>query len=89
VLLTFASGEVPVIGGLRLFPPESWTSDSDRLDRARVPADHPAYWTTPEIALAEIDRVRAAGLCFGGVLADAGYGLSAPFGQALTARGLA
>jgi SRSO17 transposase len=31
----------------------------------------------------------AAGVRFGCVLADAGYGLSAPFRQGLTARGLA
>ena len=37
----------------------------------------------------EIDRVIAAGVHFGCVLADAGYGLSAPFRQALTARKLA
>ncbi len=42
-----------------------------------------------EIALAEIDRVIAAGVGFGCVLADAGYGLSAPFRQGLTARNLA
>ncbi|MER9178663.1 IS701 family transposase, partial [Mesorhizobium sp. M0955] len=74
VSLTLASGEVPVMVGLRLFLPESWTSDPARLDRAGVPEDHRAYRTKPEIALAEIDRARAAGLRFGCVLADAGYG---------------
>jgi SRSO17 transposase len=44
--------------------------------------------TKPELALAEIDRVIAAGVRFGCVLADAGYGLSAPFRQGLTARKL-
>src|SRR5262249_14410303 len=39
--------------------------------------------------LAELDRVTAAGVRFGCVLADAGYGLSAPFRQGLTARKLA
>jgi SRSO17 transposase len=34
-----------------------------------------------EIALAEIDRVIAAGVRFGCVVADAGYGLSARFRQ--------
>lgn len=89
VSLTLASGEVPVMVGLRLFLPESWTSDHARLARAGVPDDHRAYRTKPEIALQEIDRVRAAGVRFGCVLADAGYGLSAPFRQALTERGLA
>jgi SRSO17 transposase len=42
--------------------------------------------TKPEMALAEIDRVIAAGVRFGCVLANAGYGLSAPFRQGLTAR---
>ena len=32
-----------------------------------------------ESALAELDRVRAAGVRFGTVLADAGYGMSAVF----------
>lgn len=42
----------------------------------------------PEIAAGEIDRVRAAGVRFGCVLADAGYGRSAPFRHALSERGL-
>jgi SRSO17 transposase len=88
VSLTLSSGEVPIMVGLRLFLPESWTSDPARLDSARVPDSHRAYSTKPEIALTEIDRVRAAGVRFGCVLADAGYGLSAAFRQALTARGL-
>jgi len=88
VSLTPASGKVPVMVGLRLFLPESWTSDPARLARAGVPADHGGYRTKPEIALAEIDRARTAGLRFGCVLADAGYGLSAPFRQALSERGL-
>ena len=46
------------------------------------------YRTKPEIAIEEIDRVIAAGVRFGCVLTDAGYGLSAPFRQALSARGL-
>lgn len=89
VSVTLASGEVPVMIGLRLFLPESWTSDAARLARAGVPVDRRAYRTKPEIALAEIDRVRAAGVRFGCVLADAGYGMSAPFRQGLSERGLA
>ncbi len=88
VSLTLARGEVPVTVALRLFLPESWTSDRARLKRAGVPTEHLAARTKPEIALAEIDRMTAAGVRFGCVLADAGYGLSAPFRQGLTARGL-
>jgi SRSO17 transposase len=89
VSVTLASREVPVMVGLRLFLPESWTSDAARLDRAGVPEELRPYRTKHEIALAEIDRVRAAGVRFGCVLADAGYGLSAPFRQGLSERGLA
>jgi len=74
--------------GLRLFLPESWTNDPARLRRAGVPIPHRAARTKPQIALAEIDRLIVGGVRFGCVLADAGYGLSAPFRQALTGRNL-
>jgi SRSO17 transposase len=89
VSLTLAWGEVPVMVALRLFLPETWTADRVRLERAGVPAEYRTARTKPEMALAEIDRVIAAGVRFGCVLADAGYGLSAPFRQGLTARKLA
>src|SRR2546421_10647814 len=89
VSLTLARGEVPVMVTLRLFLPAGWASDQVRLARAGVPAEYRTARTKPEIALAEIDRVMAAGVRFGCVLADAGYGLSAPFRQGLTARSLA
>ena len=88
VSLTLARREVPVVIGLKLFLPETWTSDPERLTRARVPQDQWAPRTKPEIALEEIDRLRAAGVRFGCVLADAGYGRSAPFRQTLSQRGL-
>lgn len=99
VSVALASGEVPIMVGLRLFLPESWTGDAARLERTGVPLDCRAYRTKPEIALAEIDRVRAAGVRFGCVLTDAGAvyperlqgsrrGLSAPFRQGLSERGL-
>jgi SRSO17 transposase len=88
VSVTLAAGEVPVPIALRLFLPESWTSDPARLDHACVPAAWRTDRSKPEMALAEIDRVIAAGMRFGCVLADAGYGLSAPFRQGLSDRGL-
>jgi SRSO17 transposase len=88
VSLTLARGEVPVPVALRLFLPQSWISDPDRLQRAGVPVPHRSERTKPEIALAEIDRLVAGGIRFGCVLADAGYGQSAPFRQGLTCRNL-
>jgi SRSO17 transposase len=58
------------------------------MARAGVPKDLRRPRTKAEIALCEIDRVRAEGARFGVVLADAGYGSSAPFRQALSERGL-
>lgn len=74
VSVTLASREVPVMVGLRLFLPESWTDDPERMKRARVPAERQAAMSKPDIAIAEIDWVMAAGVRFGCVLADAGYG---------------
>jgi len=89
VSVTLARGEVPVMLGLRLFLPESWTSDPTRMNRAGVPEEHRLPKSKPEMAIEEIDRIIVAGVRFGCVLADAGYGLSAPFRQALSERGLA
>jgi SRSO17 transposase len=88
VSVTLASREVPVMVGLRLFLPESWTADPERMARARVPKDRQTALTKPEIAIEEIDRVIASGARFGCVLADSGYGSSGPFRQALSERGL-
>jgi SRSO17 transposase len=88
VSLTLARREVPLPLALRLFLPESWTGNAQRLERAGVPETWRMPHTKPEIALAEIDRAMAAGVRFGCVLADAAYGLSAPFRAGLSAREL-
>jgi len=88
VSLTLARNEVPVPIGLRLFLPELWAADARRCVEAGVPAEHRWVQAKTEIALAEIDRVRAAGARFGRVVADAGYGVSAAFRQGLSERGL-
>ena len=88
VSLTLAKDEVPIPIVLRLFLPDTWIKDPERLQRAGVPE---AFWTErskPEIALTELQRLMQAGVSFGAVLADAGYGISAPFRQALSALGL-
>jgi SRSO17 transposase len=88
VSLTLASNQVPVPIALRLFLPESWTNEPERMQRAGVPDAVQTARTKPEIALAELDRIIAAGVRFGCVLADAGYGISAAFRQGLSARTL-
>jgi hypothetical protein len=56
------------------------------LQRAGVPIEYRTARTKPEIALAEIDRIMSVGVRFRCVLANAGYGLSAPFRQGLILR---
>jgi SRSO17 transposase len=88
VSLTLAKGEVPIPLVLRLFLPETWINDPERLRQAGVPE---AFWverSKPEIALNELQRVMQAGVSFGAVVTDAGYGISAPFRQGLSALGL-
>ena len=88
VSLTLARGEVPIPIALRLFLPSAWTENPARCAKAGVPTARRGYRTKGAIALEEIDRVRAAGVSFATVLADAGYGASAEFRRALSARGL-
>ena len=88
VSLTLARGEVPVCVALRLFLPAEWTDDPPRCRAAGVPEGRLAYRTKRETALEELDRARTVGLPFGCVPADAGYGVSAEFRQALSALGL-
>ena len=89
VSLTLARGEVPVPVGLRLFLPGDWTADPARCVLAGVPEAATVPQSKGEIALTELDRLRAEGVRFGVVLADAGYGCSAAFRHGLDARGLA
>src|SRR5947199_534060 len=89
VSLTLARGAVPLPVGLRLFLPAAWTDDAERCDEAGVPEVARTAQSKPEIALAEIDRVREAGVRFSCVLADAGFGSSPDFRHGLDERELA
>jgi SRSO17 transposase len=73
---------------LRLYLPEGWLADPDRLDRAGVPDVERRPLTKPEIALELLDRVRAEGLPGAVVVADAGYGVSRDLRDGLAARDL-
>jgi SRSO17 transposase len=73
---------------LRLYLPDCWRADPQRLDRAGVPPSERRPLTKPEIALELLDRVRGEGLPGWAVVADAGYGVSGDFRDGLAARGL-
>ncbi len=72
---------------LRLFLPESWTSQSERMDAARIPTQQQQARTKGEIALDLLDQVRGERLPHRGVVVDAGYGISVDFRRGLEQRG--
>jgi SRSO17 transposase len=73
---------------MRLYLPESWLGDPQRLDRAHVPEAERRALTKGQIALELLDGIRAEGLPGGLVVADSGYGVSGPFRDGLAERGL-
>ncbi len=87
VSLTLSRDEIAAPLGLRLFLPQSWTSDRKRCATVKVPTSI-GYRSKWRIALVEIDRVISSGVRFGDVLADAGYGMCGEFRRELSARGL-
>jgi len=79
-------GDYPL--ALRLFLPESWTSQPERMEAARVPPKYQTQHTKNEIALALLDQMHVEGLPYRAVVADAGYGLSVDFRRGLDERGV-
>jgi SRSO17 transposase len=77
-------GDYPL--ALRLFLPETWTCQPERMQAVRVPAETQVPCTKGEIALDLLDQVRAEGLAHQAVVADAGYGLSVNFRRGLEDR---
>lgn len=88
VSLTLARDDVPVPVALRLFLPQDWIKDAERCRHAGVPQGGVRERSKPEIALDELDRLRALGVRFDTVVADAGYGHSAAFRKGLSERHL-
>jgi SRSO17 transposase len=88
VSLTLARQEVPVSIALRVFLPQEWTHEAARCVKVGVPPERRGHRTKGQIAIEELDRVLTAGVRFGTVLADAGYGMSADFRKAVSVRGL-
>jgi SRSO17 transposase len=78
------NGDYPL--ALRLFLPESWTSEPERMTAARIPTKQQEAQTKGEIALDLLDQVRGEGLPHRGVVVDAGYGMSVEFRRGLDKR---
>jgi SRSO17 transposase len=87
VSLTLARDEMPVPVALRLYLPKEWAEDDARRRKCGVPQEV-VFRPKWKIALDEISRVVEAGVTFGDVLADAGYGVCADFRRGLTEQGL-
>jgi SRSO17 transposase len=69
----------------QLYLPEAWLVDPERRARIRIPEDAAPH-TKYEVALAVLDRAIAWRVPFQIVLADAGYGRSAPMMRSLEER---
>lgn len=83
VSLTLARDDVPLPIGLRLYLPESWASDKKKREKVGVP-DDVVFRKKWRIALDEVRRVKEAGVRFGTVLGDAGYGACSEFRRGLS-----
>ena len=87
VSLHQTGGEESALLGWRLYLPESWTQDAERRTAAGIP-EAVQFQTKWQLALELLDEARRWGLRCGVVLADAGYGETTEFRQALETRQL-
>lgn len=87
VSLSIANHHVSLPIAWRLYLPEDWANDAGRRKKAHVP-DQVTFRTKPQIALAQIEAARKAGVAPGIVLTDAGYGSDGGFRAGVTALGL-
>jgi SRSO17 transposase len=74
-------GDYPL--ALRLYLPESWTTQPERMQAVRVPVANQTPRTKEQIALDLLDQVREECLPHQAVIADAGYGRSVEFRRKL------
>jgi len=84
VSLSLANGHASLPVAYRLYLPQEWSEDRDRLRKAGVPEDI-GFQTKHEIALEQLRWACKAGLPRGVVLMDAGYGNSSELRADITA----
>jgi len=74
VFAALSDGQRAALVDLRLFLPDSWTSDPERCAAAKIPEAERQARTKPELAWEMIQQARAQGLRFGWVGLDSLYG---------------
>ncbi len=93
------NGQVSVLGVLgcqgdatlidyRLYLPENWTEDRERLDRAKVPKDQRTFKTKPELAWETVETALDNNLNFSWVGMDSLYGSNSKLLEKLEERAL-
>ncbi len=82
------SDEFSACLGVELFLPDAWTNDKKRLDEAKVPVDRREHRTKPQIAIELLRKAVENGAPRRPVVADAGYGDSRSFRDAIAELGL-
>jgi SRSO17 transposase len=87
VTLSFANRHASLPAAYRLYLPQEWTSDRERLRKAGVPEDI-GFKTKHEIALDQLRWACASGLPGGVVLMDGAYGNNSDLRADVTALGL-
>jgi SRSO17 transposase len=87
VTVSLANKTMSVPAAWRLYLPEPWAEDRKRRRAAGIPEDV-AFVKKWQIALEEIDLLLAEDLPRAPVVADAGYGDTTEFREALAERGL-
>jgi SRSO17 transposase len=87
VSLSLATSECHLPVDMQLYLPECWTEDAERRKEAKIPADV-VFATKPQIALCMVQRMLAAGLPPGTVLADSAFGESQQFRHGIRDAGM-
>jgi SRSO17 transposase len=87
VSLSVASRTEHVPIDFELYLPRTWVDDEKRKRQARIPAER-GFKTKPELALDMVARAKEDGIPGSIVLADAAYGDSSAFREALRGHGL-
>lgn len=74
VFAALSDGQRAALVDLRLFLPESWASDPERCQQAKIPESERRARTKPQLAWEMIQQAQVQGLRFGWVGLDALYG---------------